>query len=118
MPFKTKLVPNWKMDWGKKYENATYPVREKHPVELWDIREFVKEQKKKKMEEMINNPGESEMMPGMMDGGMSKAMFGANPFAMNTPNPNMSNSSAFNISCPVISLTITSFENGIVFITS
>ena len=97
MPFKTKLVPNWKMDWGKKYENATYPVREKHPVELWDIREFVKEQKKKKMEEMMNNPGEGEMMPGMMDGGMSKAMFGANPFAMNTPNPNMSNSSAFNI---------------------
>ena len=24
MPFKTKLIPNWKMDWGKNYEKATY----------------------------------------------------------------------------------------------
>ena len=42
MPFKTKLVPNYKMDWGKKYPKATYPTREKHPVELFDIREYVK----------------------------------------------------------------------------
>ena len=102
MPFKTKLVPNYKMDWGKKYEHATYPVREKHKVELWDIREFVKEQKKKKMEEMMNNPSEDSagggmMMPGM-GGGMSSPMFGANPFAMSTPSsPNMPSSSSFNI---------------------
>ncbi len=99
MPFKTKLVPNYKMDWGRKYEKATYPVREKHPVELWDIREFVKEQKKKKMEEMMgSSPATSGgmTMPGMgMD--MPGPMFGANPFAMNAPMPNMSSSNAFNI---------------------
>ena len=37
MPFKTKLVPNWQMDWGKKYEKATYPTREKQQVQLFDI---------------------------------------------------------------------------------
>ena len=72
MPFKTKLVPNWKMDWGKTYEKASYPTREKRPVELFDIREFVKEQKKKKMDEMMaQNGGET--------GGMNNSMFGPNP---------------------------------------
>ena len=31
------------MDWGKKYEKATYPTRTKRTVELFDIREYVKE---------------------------------------------------------------------------
>ena len=101
MPFKTKLVPNWKMDWGKKYPKATYPAREKHKVELWDIREFVKEQKKKKMEEMMNNPssdeGGSMMSPAMMGGGMSNPMFGANPFAMNAGPSTPSGDGSFNI---------------------
>ncbi len=103
MPFKTKLVPNWKMDWGKKYEKATYPVREKQKVELWDIREFVKELKKKKMEEMMNSPeaaggANGGMMPGA-GGGMPGGMFGANPFAMGGQAPSMPNSGAgsFNI---------------------
>ena len=72
MPFKTKLVPNWKMDWGKKYEKATYPTREKRAVDLFDIREFVKEQKKKKMNEMMAQ-GNSEGAP------MGNPMFGTNP---------------------------------------
>lgn len=84
MPFRTKLVPNFKMDWGKKYEKATYPTREKKPVQLFDIREFVKEQKKKKMNEMMNNSSNS-MMPDSTPGGMPNSMFGANPFAMNSP---------------------------------
>ena len=101
MPFKTKLVPNWKMDWGKKYPAATYPVREKHSVELWDIREFVKEQKKKKMEEMMGSEGaEGGMMPPpMMGGGMPGPMFGTNPFASMSPGrPNMpASEGSFNI---------------------
>ena len=48
-PFKTKYTPNFKMDWGKKYENATYPQREKAPVELFDLKTFVKKQKEAKM---------------------------------------------------------------------
>ena len=85
MPFKTKLVPNFKMDWGKKYEKATFPLREKREVELFDIREYVKEMKKKKMAEMVGNEtGEGGMMLNPMSG-MSNPMFGPNPFAMNNP---------------------------------
>ena len=72
MPFKTKLVPNWKMDWGKKYENATFPTREKRSVALFDIREFVKEQKKKKMAEMMGDSAPSS--------DTSSTPFGTNPF--------------------------------------
>ena len=91
MPFKTKLVPNWKMDWGRIYEKATYPERKRQTVELFDIREFVKDMKKKKMAEMMGNQENNEMsLPGGMMGGMSpmgmgNPMFGSNPFAMNNP---------------------------------
>ena len=89
MPFKTKLVPDFKMDWGKKYEKATYPTREKRQIELFDIREYVKEMKKKKMAEMMGNDSDdggmtmNPMLGGMP--GMSNPMFGPNPFAMNNP---------------------------------
>ncbi len=102
MPFKTKLVPNYLMDWGRKYEKATYPNRPKQQLELFDIREYVKEQKKKKMEEMMknsaNNPAGSSTGMGSMGGmgmgpmgpGLSSSMFGSNPFAMGNPFMNSS----------------------------
>ena len=77
MPFKTKLVPNWKMDWGKNYEKAPYPTRERRQVELFDIREFVKEQKKQKMNEMLGQNG--------VDNGMNNPMFGSNPLFNSNP---------------------------------
>lgn len=54
-PFKTKLIPNYKLDWGKKFPKATYPNRAKREVHTFDIKEFVKEQKKKKLLEMMNS---------------------------------------------------------------
>ena len=80
MPFKTKLTPHFQMDWGKKYEKATYPQREKEPVQLFDLKEFVKKKKQEKMNEMMNS----------MD--MSSNSFGPgsmmmNPFAV--PNPSL-----------------------------
>ena len=103
MPFKTKLVPNWKMDWGKNYEKATYPTREKRKVELFDIREFVKELKKKKMNEMLNqNGGEASGMTNPMFG--TNPLFGANPMGgMNpfgipsTGTPSSNSSGGFNV---------------------
>ena len=53
-PFKTKITPDWKLDWGAKYPLAKYPVRQKHEVHTFDIKEFVKNQKKKKLLEMMN----------------------------------------------------------------
>jgi len=85
MPFKTKLVPNYKMDWGKNYEKATYPERTKREIQLFDIREFVKEMKKKKMSEMIGSQDDSGMDFNPMVGRMQNPLFGTNPFAINSP---------------------------------
>ncbi|MBQ9019066.1 MAG: type IV secretory system conjugative DNA transfer family protein [Bacilli bacterium] len=54
-PFKTKITPYWKLDWGVKYPLAKYPVRKKHDVHTFDIKQFVKDQKKKKLLEMMNS---------------------------------------------------------------
>ena len=62
-PFKTKFIPYFKWEL-KKYPKAEYPQREKQQVNVFDIREFVKEKKKEKLMEMMNNGG-APNMPGM-----------------------------------------------------
>lgn len=52
-PFKTKFTPYFKLDWGKSYPPAKYPTRQKREVHTFDIKEFVKSQKKKKLLEMM-----------------------------------------------------------------
>ena len=67
-PFKTKMTPDFKIDWGREYKKATYPTREKHEVSTFDIKEFVKSQKKKKLLDMMNsseNDGGFPTLPGM-----------------------------------------------------
>ena len=98
MPFKTKLIPNYKMDWGKKYEKATFPVREKREIKLFDIREFVKEMKKRKMSEMMDS-GDGGLEFNPMAGRMTNPLFGSSPFAMNAPYMGKSNNSddGFNV---------------------
>ena len=81
MPYKTKLIPNWKMNiegmWGESYGKGVFPEREKKEVQLFDIREFVKERKKQKMEEMMSS---SDIDPSMgMDNPFANP-FGGNPF--------------------------------------
>ena len=102
MPFKTKLVPNWKMDWGRKYEKATYPERPHEKVELFDIREFVKEQKKQKMNEMLKNnspQGSNSNMPEGMS--MDRPSNMNSNFAGEYPSGNpMFNPSSFNMPNP------------------
>jgi len=94
-PFKTKFVPYFQMDFGKKYAKAEYPHRDKEEVHTFDLREFVKEKKKEKLMEMMNNPqasggagggmpgfppgmagmgGMPGFPPGMMPGGMPQGM--------------------------------------------
>ena len=62
-PFKTKLTPDWQIDWGKKYPLAKYPTRPKREVHTFDIKEFVKNQKKKKLLEMMNAAEEEATSP-------------------------------------------------------
>ena len=83
MPFKTKMVPNWKMNsegmWGTTYNKGVFPTREKKEVQLFDIREFVKEKKKEKMESMMNdNMSSGNPFGGNPFGGSNP--FGGNPF--------------------------------------
>ena len=62
MPFKTKLTYDWKIDWGKKYEQMQYTERPHHEVKVFDLKGFVTKLK-----------GEAApmggFMPGMMGGG-------------------------------------------------
>lgn len=53
-PFKTSFVPDFKIDWGNcTSPKVGYPTREKQKVEIFDIREFVKEKKSQKMNEVM-----------------------------------------------------------------
>ena len=70
-PFKTKFTPFFKLDWGKKYPPAKYPSREKKEVHTFDIKEYVKTQKKKKLLEMMNAADDRDREIAM-SGGMLK----------------------------------------------
>ena len=59
-PFKTKFTPNYAINWGKKFPKAKYPTREKLPVNTFDIKEFVKNEKKRKLLEMMNAAEEDD----------------------------------------------------------
>lgn len=77
-PLKIKLPWNDQVKWGYDVVEATYPSRELKPIQIFDIREFVKEKKK---ESMQDNPMGIGPMP--MGGGINPFM-GFNP----TPRPN------------------------------
>ena len=59
MPFKTKVVPDWKIQkeggWGKSYPKATYPEREKQEIKLFDIKAYVDKKRESKLNEMMNS---------------------------------------------------------------
>ena len=56
-PYKTKLYPNWKMDWNiPNYKAEDFVKREKQPINTFDLREFVKESRKNKFMDMMDNP--------------------------------------------------------------
>ncbi len=76
--FKTKMTPNFKMNWGSgNFPDATFPTRNKKEVNVFDLKEFVKEKKKNNLLNILDEPssGPSPSIP-------------INPFMMNdAPNP-------------------------------
>ena len=88
-PFKTKLPMNEQVNWGYTIQEASFPTRPTKPVEIFDIKTFVKEKKKEKMmAEGNNNPmggGFNPMNP--FGGGMSPFGDMASPFGGSMPNP-------------------------------
>ncbi len=68
-PFRTKLEPDFKIDWGIERKPATYPEREKQKIELFDLKKYVTEENNKRMmaefENRKNNPdGDDTKMGG------------------------------------------------------
>ncbi len=88
-PFKTKFTPYFKLDWGVKYPLAKYPTRKKQEVKTFDIKEFVKEQKKKKLLDMMNSPDDKGSNTNSKPFGMgSDSPFGSSsPFGSGSDRP-------------------------------
>lgn len=92
MPFKTRLKPNFEMlnenAWGKTYEKATYPHREKKEIKTFDLKGTVDKIRKEKMNQMgiSGNPfaGANPFGGGNPFGG-SSPFGGGNPFAGANP---------------------------------
>ena len=84
-PYRTKLEPDFAINWGMEKKEAEFPKREEKIVELFDMKKFVSEEKRKKM--MESGGDEMSAMPNPFGGGM----MGPNPFGgMGTspmPNP-------------------------------
>lgn len=82
-PFKTKYTPNFEMNWGIESKKADYPERERKKVELFDIKEFVKEKKRQKMLASLDSDGKSPTPPNPFGG--PNPFSGANPFGKDNP---------------------------------
>ena len=81
-PFRTKLEPDFKMEWGIERREEEYPTRAKREVQIFDLKEFVMEQRNKKMAEEGNNfQNNNPFRP--MDTGM-----GFSPFSQGMGMPN------------------------------
>ena len=83
-PFKTKLTPDFKMNWGRTYPKVDIfnaSERERRPLQTFDVREFVKEKRKSEMNNLLGpnspNGGALPFFQGMPD-------LGANPFGQNS----------------------------------
>ena len=76
-PFRTKLEPDFKMDWGIERKAEEYPTREKRGVEIFDLKKFVTEERNKKMSAQAND---FDMMnPFKPNPGMGFNPFGPSP---------------------------------------
>ncbi len=54
-PFRTKLKPSYEIDWGTSgFGKGELAAREKRPVELFDLRDFVKVKKRNKLYEALD----------------------------------------------------------------
>ena len=93
-PFRTKLVPDFQMDWGRVYPQSDYPSRPRNTVELFDVKEYVTDLKQQEMEKN----GISNQNPFM---GSNPFMGGGNPFMSASPFAPRSSSNPFAQSKPI-----------------
>lgn len=63
-PYKTRLYKDYKTDWGiPEYMAEDFVQREKQPIQVFDLRGFVKEKRQNKFMEMMENAG--DVNPGV-----------------------------------------------------
>ena len=97
-PFKTKLIPSYNLDGIQRYEKSEFYTRPLKTVQIFDVKNYVKEEKTKQMTENMEKNG--NMTNPMMGGGngmfgMPSSMGGgfgggfSSPFGM--PNMNSTN---------------------------
>lgn len=103
MPFKTKLTPNYQMNWGHNFPKADYPHREEIPVQVFDLKSYVEKKREEKINNLLGNSGVGggmPMNPGIPSPVVPNAPFGAgtpaNPFSAKPlpPAGNMTNKAA------------------------
>ena len=82
-PYKTKLMYDWKIDWGRKEKKAEYPTREKQPVPTFDLKSFVETKRQQKINDMLGGAMDDKM-PNPMG-----PMF--DPSMMGMPSPRRNN---------------------------
>ena len=86
-PFKTKLTPSFQINWGHSDEESKFIERKPREVSIFDFREFVREEKKKKLFGSIENNGG---MPNQNGFGLGTPI--GNIFeGLNKPTPNNNN---------------------------
>ena len=56
-PYKTKLTPSYEINWGHSDEESPFIERKQTPVEIFDFKKYVQDQKQSKFLESINNGG-------------------------------------------------------------
>ncbi len=82
-PFRTKLIPSYQIDWGRKYPKAEFPERAVNSIALFDIKEFVRIRRHDKL--FNNNQANPFGRPNMPNNGMFNNPFGPQN---NIPNVN------------------------------
>ena len=85
-PFKTKLTPNFKMNWGRTYPKAdinAVPSREIKEVKTFDVRKFVDEKVKKNKDNLLDFAGGGGGLPFF--GGMPTSNPFMGPSMMESP---------------------------------
>ena len=88
-PFKTKFTQAFNIDWGdEKYPEAEFVTREKQPIQIFDIKEFVKLRMKSKMGANGGMPGGGQKNPfGGLPGNPFAALMGGGPGSSPMGNP-------------------------------
>ena len=102
-PFKTKLTPEWQMQWEHKYKPAlviNIPSRERREVKMFNVKDFVKEKKAASNPFGGNNPFGANPFGGSSLGGNPFGDMGPSPFPDlfgPSPNSNQSNNSKIDV---------------------